>query len=184
MRSADCILLVEDKDSLRSVLRKTLEAEGFGVEEAPDGGIALEKIRRDRFAMILTDLRLPAASGHDVLKAAIASDPEMPVIMMTAYGTIKDAVSAMKAGAYDYLEKPVDADHLLALVRRALDHRSLVQENAQLKERFSQELHTPPSDGCARPSRPPSIADRFPAIVVPSRWARQGHRPRQLWNGP
>jgi DNA-binding NtrC family response regulator len=143
VRPADRILLVEDKDSLRSVLRKTLEAEGFGVEEAPDGGIALDKIRRDRFAMILTDLRLPAASGHDVLKAAITSDPEMPVIMMTAYGTIKDAVSAMKAGAYDYLEKPVDADHLLALVRRALDHRSLVHENAQLKERFSQELHTP-----------------------------------------
>jgi DNA-binding NtrC family response regulator len=93
--------------------------------------------------MVLTDLRLPAASGHDVLKAAITSDPEMPVILMTAYGTIKDAVSAMKAGAYDYLEKPVDADHLLALVRRALDHRSLLHENVQLKERFSQELDTP-----------------------------------------
>lgn len=143
MKSADRILLVEDKESLRSVLRKTLEAEGFGVDEAPDGGTALAKIRRDRFAMVLTDLRLPAASGHDVLKAAITSDPEMPVILMTAYGTIKDAVSAMKAGAYDYLEKPVDADHLLALVRRALDHRSLLHENVQLKERFSQELDTP-----------------------------------------
>ncbi|MEK7283836.1 MAG: sigma-54 dependent transcriptional regulator [Acidobacteriota bacterium] len=143
MKSADRILLVEDKESLRAVLRKTLEAEGFGVDEAPDGGTALAKIRRDRFAMVLTDLRLPAASGHDVLKAAITSDPEMPVILMTAYGTIKDAVSAMKAGAYDYLEKPVDADHLLALVRRALDHRSLLHENVQLKERFSQELDTP-----------------------------------------
>ena len=143
MKSADRILLVEDKESLRSVLRKTLEAEGFGVDEAPDGGTALAKIRRDRFAMVLTDLRLPAASGHDVLKAAITSDPEMPVILMTAYGTIKDAVSAMKAGAYDYLEKPVDADHLLALVRRALDHRSLLRENVLLKERFSQELDTP-----------------------------------------
>jgi len=143
VKSADRILLVEDKESLRSVLRKTLEAEGFGVDEAPDGGTALAKIRSDRFAMVLTDLRLPAASGHDVLKAAITSDPEMPVILMTAYGTIKDAVSAMKAGAYDYLEKPVDADHLLALVRRALDHRSLLHENVQLKERFSQELDTP-----------------------------------------
>jgi DNA-binding NtrC family response regulator len=143
VKSADRILLVEDKESLRAVLRKTLEAEGFGVDEAPDGGTALAKIRSDRFAMVLTDLRLPAASGHDVLKAAITSDPEMPVILMTAYGTIKDAVSAMKAGAYDYLEKPVDADHLLALVRRALDHRSLLHENVQLKERFSQELDTP-----------------------------------------
>ena len=143
MKASDRILLVEDKESLRTVLRKTLEAEGFGVDEAPDGRAALEKIRRDRFAMVLTDLRLPAASGHEVLKAAVAADPEMPVILMTAYGTIRDAVGAMKAGAYDYLEKPVDTDHLLALVRRALDHRSLLHENTLLKERFSQELDVP-----------------------------------------
>ncbi len=143
MKATERILLVEDKESLRAVLRKTLEAEGFGVEEAPDGQAAVEKIRRDRFAMVLTDLRLPRADGHEVLKAAVGADPEMPVILMTAYGTIRDAVSAMKAGAYDYLEKPVDADHLLALVRRALDHRSLLHENTLLKERFSQELDVP-----------------------------------------
>ena len=143
MKASDRILLVEDKESLRAVLRKTLEAEGFGVDEAPDGRAALEKIRRDRFAMVLTDLRLPAASGHEVLKAAVAADPEMPVILMTAYGTIRDAVSAMKAGAYDYLEKPVDTDHLLALVKRALDHRNLLHENTLLKERFSRELDVP-----------------------------------------
>jgi DNA-binding NtrC family response regulator len=143
VKAPERILLVEDKESLRAVLRRTLEAEGFGVEEAPDGRVAVEKIRRDRFAMILTDLRLPSATGHEVLKAAQISDPEMPVIMMTAYGTIRDAVSAMKAGAYDYLEKPVDTDHLLVLVRRALDHRSLKHENALLKERFSRELDVP-----------------------------------------
>ena len=143
MKATDRILLVEDKESLRAVLKKTLEAEGFGVEEAPDGRAAVEKIRRDRYAMVLTDLRLPGASGHEVLTAAQSADPEMPVILMTAYGTIRDAVSAMKAGAYDYLEKPVDADHLLALVRRALDHRSLLHENVLLKERFSQELDVP-----------------------------------------
>jgi DNA-binding NtrC family response regulator len=143
VKAADRILIVEDKESLRTVLRKTLETEGFGVEEAPDGHAALEKIRRDRFSMVLTDLRLPRADGHEVLKAAIHADPEMPVILMTAYGTIRDAVSAMKAGAYDYLEKPVDNDHLLALVRRALDHRSLLQENLTLRERFSQELDCP-----------------------------------------
>ena len=143
MKASDRILLVEDKESLRAVLRKTLEAEGFGVDEAPDGRAALEKIRCDRFVMVLTDLRLPAASGHEVLKAAVATDPEMPVILMTAYGTIRDAVSAMKAGAYDYLEKPVDTDHLLALVKRALDHRNLLHENTLLKERFSRELDVP-----------------------------------------
>src|SRR5262245_14391011 len=103
----------------------------------------MEKIRRDRFAMVLTDLRLPAASGHEVLQAALSADPATPVILMTAYGTIRDAVGAMKAGAYDYLEKPVDSDHLLALIRRALDHRSLKHENTLLKERFSQELDIP-----------------------------------------
>jgi len=78
-----------------------------------------------------------------VLKAAVQADPEMPVILMTAYGTIRDAVSAMREGAYDYLEKPVDNDHLLALVRRALEHRSLLRENLLLKERFSSELRFP-----------------------------------------
>ena len=81
MKTADRILLVEDKESLRAVLRKTLEAEGFGVEEAPDGRAAMEKIRRDRFAMVLTDLRLPAASGHEVLQAALSADPATPVIL-------------------------------------------------------------------------------------------------------
>ncbi len=143
MRQAERILIVEDKENLRAVLRKTLEAEGFGVEEAPDGRAAVEKIRRDRFAMVLSDLRLPRADGHEVLKAAVQADPEMPVILMTAYGTIRDAVSAMREGAYDYLEKPVDNDHLLALVRRALEHRSLLRENLLLKERFSSELRFP-----------------------------------------
>ncbi len=143
MKGSDRILIVEDKENLRAVLRKTLEAEGFGVEEAPDGRAALEKIRRDRFAMILSDLRLPRADGHEVLKAAVLADPEMPVILMTAYGTIRDAVSAMREGAYDYLEKPVDNDHLLALVRRALEHRSLLRENLLLRERFSHELEFP-----------------------------------------
>jgi DNA-binding NtrC family response regulator len=139
----DRILLAEDKETLRTVLRKTLEEEGFAVEEAADGPAALEQLRRGRFAMVLTDLRLPRADGHQVLKAAISADPELPVILMTAYGTIRDAVSAMKEGAYDYLEKPVDSDHLLALIRRALQHRSLLRENLQLKERFSRELEFP-----------------------------------------
>jgi DNA-binding NtrC family response regulator len=143
VKSAERILIVEDKDSLRVVLKKTLEAEGFGVDEAPDGRAALEKIGRERFAMVLSDLRLPRADGHEVLKAAVRADPEMPVILMTAYGTIRDAVSAMREGAYDYLEKPVDNDHLLALVRRALEHRSLLRENLLLKERFSRELEFP-----------------------------------------
>ena len=143
MRPPDRILLAEDKDNLRTVLRKTLEGEKYGVEEAENGAVAVEKIRQGRYSLVLTDLRLPRADGHQVLKAAIAADPEMPVILMTAYGTISDAVSAMRAGAYDYLEKPVDSDHLLAIIRRALQHRTLLRENLLLKERFSRELQGP-----------------------------------------
>ena len=143
MKPAERILIVEDKETLRGVLRQTLEEEGFAVEEAPDGRAALEKIRRAHFAMVLTDLRLPRADGHEVLKAAVQADPAMPVILMTAFGTIKDAVSAMKEGAFDYLEKPVDSDHLLVLIRRALEHRDLLDENRLLKERFSRELEFP-----------------------------------------
>ncbi len=143
MKGTELILVVEDKDNLRAVLRKTLEAEGYGVEEAGDGHTALDRLRRDRFSLVLTDLRLPRADGHTVLRAAVQADPEMPVILMTAYGTIRDAVDAMREGAYDYLEKPVDSDHLLALVRRALQHRSVLHENLILKERFSHELEVP-----------------------------------------
>ena len=121
MKSSDRILIVEDKESLRAVLRKTLEAEGFGVDEAADGRSALDKIRHDRFAMVLSDLRLPRGDGHAVLKAAVQTEPGTPVILMTAYGTIRDAVDAMREGAYDYLEKPVDNDHLLVLIRRVLE---------------------------------------------------------------
>jgi DNA-binding NtrC family response regulator len=143
VKPAERILLVEDKETLRGVLRKTLEGEGFAVEEAPDGRVALDKLRRDHFAMVLTDLRLPRADGHEVLKAAVGADPATPVILMTAYGTISDAVSAIKEGAFDYLEKPVDSDHLLVLIRRALEHRDLLDENRLLKERFSRELDYP-----------------------------------------
>jgi len=142
-RGAEPILVVEDKEALRAVLRKTLEAEGFGVEEAGDARAGVERLKRGRYAIVLTDLRLPHGDGHEVLKAAVLSDPEMPVILMTAYGTIRDAVDAMREGAYDYLEKPVDGDHLVALVRRALKHRSVLQENVLLKERFSRELDGP-----------------------------------------
>jgi DNA-binding NtrC family response regulator len=150
LRGADRILIVEDKESLRAVLRKTLEAEGYGVDEAGDGRAALDRLGRDRYAMILTDLRLPRGDGHSVLKAAVQTEPATPVILMTAYGTIRDAVGAMKEGAYDYLEKPVDNDHLLALIHRALEHRTLRDENLLLRERFSRQLGFPEIIGESR----------------------------------
>jgi DNA-binding NtrC family response regulator len=139
----DRILVVEDRANLREMLRRTLEAEGYGVEEAADGGSALEALGRRRFLAILTDLKLPGADGHAVLEAARGADPTVPVILMTAYGTVEDAVAAMKAGAYDFLPKPVDTDHLLLLLDRAIERRRLVHENLLLREEAADRLGLP-----------------------------------------
>ncbi|PYQ12513.1 MAG: transcriptional regulator [Acidobacteria bacterium] len=140
---ADKILLVEDKQGLRDVLRRSLEVEGFEISACADGPQALTALQRERFLLVLTDLKLPGADGLEVLRAARRAEPTLPVILMTAFGTVQDAVSAMKEGAYDFLEKPVDPDHLLALIQRALQHRSLVRENSFLRERFAEELGFP-----------------------------------------
>ena len=115
------VLLVEDRDSLRAVLRETLEEHGYQVEEAADGAGALQALETGRFLAVVTDLKLPGADGHKVLAAAVTNDPDLPVLLMTAYGTVEDAVDAMKAGAFDFLAKPVDPDHLLLLLGRAVE---------------------------------------------------------------
>src|SRR6266550_8364839 len=97
------ILLVEDKDSLRAMLRHALEAQGHAVVEASDEPTAIEQLRQARPAVVLTDLKLPVGDGFGVLKAAKEIDPELPVVVMTAYGSIQDAVTAMKEGAMDFL---------------------------------------------------------------------------------
>src|ERR671917_876847 len=128
------ILLVEDKDSLRRVLRLTLENAGYTVTESADARSAAQEINRAPFRLVLTDLRMPHGSGLDVLRAARSADPDVPVIVMTAYGSIDEAVQAMKQGATDFLQKPVDSHHLLLLVERALEAERLRTENILLRE--------------------------------------------------
>jgi DNA-binding NtrC family response regulator len=111
---------VEDKDSLRTMLRLALEAQGHSVVEARDQPEAVAALESTRPGIVLSDLRLPNGDGFGVLRAAKELDPEMPVIVMTAFGSIQDAVSAMREGALDFLAKPVDPDHLLLMVERAL----------------------------------------------------------------
>src|SRR5207245_10649255 len=115
------ILLVEDKESLRRVLRLTLENAGYSVAEAADAREAIGAIAETPHKLVLTDLRMPHGSGLDVLRAARAADGGIPVIVMTAFGSIDEAVQAMKDGAHDFLQKPVDSNHLLLLVERALE---------------------------------------------------------------
>jgi len=137
------VLLVEDKDSLRAMLRHALEAQGHAVVEARDEGEAIKEMRQARPAVVLTDLKLPTGDGFGVLRAAKELDPDLQVVVMTAYGSIQDAVSAMKEGAMEFLAKPVDPDHLSLMVARALAHRRVLTENMVLREELAEKRGAP-----------------------------------------
>ncbi len=137
------ILIVEDKDSLRTMLRLALEAQGHTVVEAADQREAEAALLASHPAVVLSDLRLTEGDGFGVLRAAKDLDPQLPVIVMTAFGSIQDAVNAMKEGALDFLAKPVDPDHLLLMVERALAQRRLATENLILKEELAQRRGAP-----------------------------------------
>jgi len=131
------LLLVEDKSELRAMLRKALERNGHSVEEATDGSAAIQKLRARRYQMVLTDLKMPGASGLEVLRESKQADSTIPVILLTAFGSVEEAVSAMKEGAFDFIQKPVDLDHLKLLVERATRQQELVRENLILREEFA-----------------------------------------------
>ena len=131
------LLLVEDKSELRAMLRKALERNGHSVEEATDGSAAIQKLRARRYQMVLTDLKMPGASGLEVLRESKQADSSIPVILITAFGSVEEAVSAMKEGAFDFIQKPVDLDHLKLLVERATRQQELVRENLILREEFA-----------------------------------------------
>jgi DNA-binding NtrC family response regulator len=137
------ILIVEDKESLRTMLRKTLDSRGYSVDEAADAYEARRRLAAQRYLVVLTDLKLPAGSGFDVLHAALEADPETAVVVMTAFGTVEEAVRAMKEGASDFLTKPVDTDHLLLLLDRAVDKRRLLTELVLLKDEYQQRFGLP-----------------------------------------
>jgi DNA-binding NtrC family response regulator len=137
------ILLVEDKDSLRQMLRMTLQNAGHAVDEACDGAEARRKLNDARYKLVLTDLKMPRADGLEVLRAAKSSDPDTAVILLTAYGTIDEAVYAMKEGAYEFLQKPVDSRHLLMLVERTLDDARLRAENVLLRDEYARRYGFP-----------------------------------------
>ena len=131
------LLLVEDKNELRAMLRKALERAGYAVEEAPDGTAAIQKVRARRYLLVITDLKMPGASGLDVLRETKHADATIPVILLTAFGSVEEAVTAMKEGAFDFLQKPVDLDHLKLLVQRAARQQELLRENLLLREEYA-----------------------------------------------
>lgn len=130
---ARTVLVVDDKEMMRDSVGSTLTRAGFSVRTAVDARSALGEIASRRPDCVVTDLNMPGMTGIELAAQINALDDEMPVILMTAFGTIETAVQAMKNGAYDFITKPFEGDELIISVKRALQHASLVRENAILR---------------------------------------------------
>lgn len=139
----ETILIVEDKDSMAQMLKETLETAGYQSITARDGAEGIKQIRENKIDIVLTDLKLPKRDGMEVLRMAKEENPMLPVIMMTAYGSVDIAVKAIKDGAYDFITKPFDTDHLLHLIRKALENQRLMTQNLLLKDEFSSFIGMP-----------------------------------------
>ena len=134
------ILIVDDEKVQREMLEGFLVKQGYGAIAAADGQRALEKFKSGTFDLVLTDYRMPAMEGIQLLKEIKRLNPEAVVVIMTAYGTVGTAVTAMKEGAYDYLTKPIDLDELLLLIQRVEREIGLGQENRELKEQLREKF--------------------------------------------
>lgn len=132
------ILVVDDKDSMRNMLTETLLEEGHQVDAAESGRKALDLINNKSYDLVVTDLKMPDVTGLEVLDGVKEVDSETSVIVMTAYGTVEDAVTAMKKGAYDFITKPFDTEHLCVMIKRAMENRRLVAENTLLRQELFQ----------------------------------------------
>lgn len=127
------VLVVDDKDMLRDSVGATLQRAGFQVVSAPDAISALELIAKRRPDAVVTDLKMPGMTGIELLQKAREIDDQLPVVLMTAFGTVDTAVQAIKLGAFDYITKPFEGDELIIAVKRAIEHSRVLKENAVLK---------------------------------------------------
>jgi two-component system response regulator HydG len=130
------LLVADDDPGLRESLERTLTREGYRVVLASDGRAALERVQAGGVDLIVTDLRMPGLTGLELLRAAKAIRPDVDVILLTAFGTVEEAVKAMKDGAYDFLTKPFRREQLLKLVDKALERRDLIEQNKALKKQL------------------------------------------------
>lgn len=130
------ILIIDDSEDVCAHLAEYLMAEGFEVETSTDGAGGISQLESRSFDLVLTDLKMPDVDGMEVLRYLKEHAPESICIILTGYGTIKNAVEAMKAGAFDYLTKPVKLDEILITIQRALEHRNLKRENINLRNQL------------------------------------------------
>ncbi len=136
MKGKTKILVVDDEESHRIMLRAVLRDEGYEVAEAADGSEAVRAVEQGPFDLILLDLRMKTMDGIEALNEIRRISPLIPVLIMTAYASVKTAVEALKGGAFDYLTKPLDIDELKIVIEKALEHYRLREENLTLKERL------------------------------------------------
>jgi DNA-binding NtrC family response regulator len=127
------VLVVDDKQMMRDSVGSTLQRAGYSVVVATDGNSALSMVAKHRPAAVITDLKMPEMDGLELLARLRQADDQLPVVLMTAYGSVNDAVAAMKKGAFDFIQKPFEGDQLVMVMRRAVEHSRLLRENAALR---------------------------------------------------
>ncbi len=130
------VLVIDDETAVRKALAEILEYEKYDVDQASNGPEALEKIEKNTYDIVLCDIKMPQMDGIEVLEKINASHPDMPVIMITGHGSVETAVEALKKGAYDFIEKPIDLNRLIVAVRNASEKKNLVKETKILRKKI------------------------------------------------
>jgi len=131
------ILIIDDEKSIRKTLREILEYEKYQVDEAADGFEGIELIKKDKYTIILCDIKMPKMDGIEVLDKIMLLSSDTPVVMISGHGNIETAVEAVKKGAFDFIAKPLDLNRLLVTIRNAMDKSILVKETKVLKKKVS-----------------------------------------------
>lgn len=160
------VLVVDDKQMMRDSVGATLQRAGYTVVVASNGKDAVAKLARHQPAVVVTDLKMPEMTGLELLQHLNEADSDLPVVLMTAYGTVGDAVEAMKHGAFDFVQKPFEGDQLVVVVKRAVEHRQLRKENAALKADRHERVVGPALVGSSGPMR--SLATQIRQVALSS----------------
>ena len=136
------LLIIDDEKAIRETLKEIFEYEKHKVDLAADGKEGLTKVREKNYDLVFCDIKMPEPDGIEVLERIVALGLETPVIMISGHGNIETAVDALKKGAYDFLEKPLDLNRVLVTLRNALDKTSLQQETKTLRRKVNKQKYT------------------------------------------